>query len=51
MKPSSNSKSQGEHDDIQVLAFDIFGTWWIGMAALKEKWQCFILTWMATPSR
>ena len=26
MKPSSNSKSQGEHDDIQVLAFDIFGT-------------------------
>ena len=26
MKPNSNSKSQGEHDGIQVLAFDIFGT-------------------------
>lgn len=26
MKPNSDSKSQGEHDEIQVLAFDIFGT-------------------------
>ena len=26
MKPNSNSKSQGEYDEIQVLAFDIFGT-------------------------